>query len=67
MARLSDADIGAWSEASRLNVAGGAANHLDDPRVPAAFTAMGEHLGGAMANLERLVGAGVPATNAAAS
>jgi hypothetical protein len=57
MARTMDPDIGAWVEASRLNPASGAAEHMDDPRVPAAFAAMGEHLGAAMANFERLAAA----------
>ena len=54
MARAMDPHMNAWTEASRLNAAKGAAAHLDDPRVPAAFAAMGEHLGRAMSNLERL-------------
>jgi hypothetical protein len=59
MARAMDPHMSAWSEAARLNPAKGAASHLDDPRVPAAFAAMGEHLGPAMANLERLAAATV--------
>jgi hypothetical protein len=54
MARAMDPQMSAWTEATRLNPARGAAAHLDDPRVPAAFAAMGEHFGPAMTNLERL-------------
>jgi hypothetical protein len=55
MARAMDPHMNAWTEASRLNPGKGAAEHLDDPRVPAAFATIGEHLVPAMANLERLV------------
>ncbi len=59
MARMSESDIAAWNEASRLNPARGAAEHMDDPRVPAAMTAVGANLGAVLGNLERLVGASV--------
>jgi hypothetical protein len=53
VARASDPVLNAWTEATRLNPARGAGEHLDDPRVPAAFASMGEHLGPAMENLAR--------------
>jgi hypothetical protein len=53
-ARTLEPDVGAWAEACRLNPAKGAAEHLDDPRVQDAFKTIGEHLGAAMTNLERL-------------
>ena len=53
-ARTADPVIGPWSEACRLNTAGAASQHLDDPRVTDAFAKMGAHLGAAMANLERM-------------
>ncbi|MHB8463205.1 MAG: NAD(P)-binding protein [Acidimicrobiales bacterium] len=57
MARGSDPTMGAWTEASRLNPARGAADHFDDPRVPVAFASIGANFGAAMTNLERLTGA----------
>jgi hypothetical protein len=57
MARAVEPDLAAWTEASRLNPGRGAADHMDDPRVPAAFASLGAHLEPAMSNLERLVGA----------
>jgi hypothetical protein len=57
MARTMDPHMNGWVEASRLNPAKGAVAHMDDPRVPAAFAAMGEHFAPAMANLERLAAA----------
>jgi len=56
VARGADPEMGAWAEASRLNPARGAADHLDDPRVGEAFATMGQHIGDALANLERLAG-----------
>ena len=56
-ARSSDPALNAWTEASRLNPARGAAGHLDDPRVPTAFESLGANIGAAMTNLERLAGA----------
>jgi hypothetical protein len=53
MMRGADPDVAAWAEQSRLNPARGALNHLDDPRVPAAFEKMGASFGAAMENLER--------------
>jgi hypothetical protein len=59
LARGAEPDVAAWTERCRLNPAGGATDHLDDPRVPAAFATLGEHFGAAMSNLERRVGAPV--------
>lgn len=56
MVRTLDPDLSAWNEACRLNPSKGAAEHLDDPRVPAAFAAIGEHIGAALENLQRLTG-----------
>jgi hypothetical protein len=53
--RGAEPDLAAWDEASRLNPAHGAADHMDDPRVPEAFASLGANLGPAMSNLERLV------------
>jgi hypothetical protein len=53
MARTIESDIAAWTEQSRLNPAGGANDHLDDPRVGESFASMGAHLGAAMQNLEQ--------------
>ena len=55
-ARLAEPDLAAWNEASRLNAARGAGDHLDDPRVPEAFGVIGGHLMEALTNLERLAG-----------
>jgi hypothetical protein len=54
-ARGLEPDLAAWDEACRLNPGRGAANHLDDPRVSAAFATIGAKFGAAMSNLERLV------------
>jgi hypothetical protein len=58
MVRGSDPALSTWTEASRLNPAGGAVAHMDDPRVPAAFEVLGANIGPALANLGRIVGAG---------
>jgi len=55
-ARMSDPDLNAWGDRSRLNPAAAAAAHLDDPRVPEAFTSIATNFAPAMANLERVVG-----------
>ena len=54
-ARGAQPDIAAWTENCRLNPARGAAEHLDDPRVPEAFTSIATNFGAAMENLERRV------------
>jgi hypothetical protein len=59
MARGSEPDLAAWSERCRLNPARGAADHMDDPRVPDAFATLAKNIGPAMANLERRAGAAV--------
>jgi hypothetical protein len=53
VARTGDPDMNAWTESCRLNPARGAAEHLDDPRVPEGFSAMGTHFAAALENLER--------------
>ena len=55
LARGADPDLSAWNEASRLNNARGAAEHLDDPRVADGLSSIVTNIGGAMTNLERLV------------
>jgi hypothetical protein len=54
LARGAEPDLGAWAEATRLNPARGAADHMEDPRIPAAFAVMGANIGAAMANLEKV-------------
>jgi hypothetical protein len=53
MARAAEPDIAAWTERSRLNPAGGAMDHLDDPAIGEAFALMGANVGPALANLEQ--------------
>jgi hypothetical protein len=55
LARGAEPDLAAWTERSHLNPASGASDHLDDPRVPAAFASLGANIGKAMANLENRV------------
>jgi hypothetical protein len=55
IARSAEPDIAAWTERCRLNPARGAVDHLDDPRVQAAFTSLAANLGPAMENLERVL------------
>lgn len=59
VARSAEPDIAAWNESSRLNPGRGAADHLDDPRVPEAFASMAANFEAAMTNLERLATASV--------
>ncbi|HEV3354939.1 MAG TPA: NAD(P)-binding protein [Acidimicrobiales bacterium] len=54
--RTMDPDLNAWNDAARLNPAGAATKHLDDPRVQEAFASMGAKFGAAMANLARQTG-----------
>jgi hypothetical protein len=61
MVRASDPDLNAWNEACRLNPAAGAFNHVDDPRVPEAFAALGTHFMPALENLQRLTASAPPA------
>ena len=59
-ARMLESDISTWNEACRLNPGRGAFDHMDDPRIPAAFASMGANLEPAMNNLARLVGTPSP-------
>lgn len=52
--RSAEPDLQAWTEASRLNPACGAADRMDDPQVVSAMVSLGEHYGPAMSNLARL-------------
>ncbi|HEX7168719.1 MAG TPA: NAD(P)-binding protein [Acidimicrobiales bacterium] len=54
LARSAEPDLAAWTEGCRLNPSRGALDHLDDPRVPAAFASLGSNIGAAMANLSRI-------------
>jgi hypothetical protein len=54
MVRGSDPALSTWAEASRLNPIAGVMNHMDDPRVPAAFETLGANIGPALANLARV-------------
>jgi hypothetical protein len=56
IARSAEPELAAWTERCRLNPARGAADHLDDPRVPDAFASLATNIGPAMQNLERLLG-----------
>ena len=56
LARDAEPEPAAWTGRSRLNPAKGASDHLDDPRVPAAFASLGANIGAAMTNLERRAG-----------
>jgi hypothetical protein len=55
--RSAEPDLNAWNDACRLNPARGIGDHLDDPQVLAALVSLGENIGPAMSNLERLVAA----------
>jgi hypothetical protein len=50
----SDPDIAPWMERSRLNLARGISEHLDDPRMLSSLGRYTAHLEPALANLERL-------------
>jgi hypothetical protein len=52
--RSAEPDLDAWNNASRLNPGRGVGDHLDDPRILAAFDMLGAHFGPAMSKLERL-------------
>jgi NAD(P)-binding Rossmann-like domain len=54
MARGAEPDLAAWTEKCRLNPARGAADHLDDPQLQAAFAALVTNTGPAIRNLEQL-------------
>jgi hypothetical protein len=53
---MSDPDLSAWNEQSRLNPGAAAGAHLDDPRVTEAFTSIATNFAPAIANLQRFVG-----------
>ena len=50
-ARRAEQDIGAWTEACRLNPAAGARSRADEPDVASARTSMAKNFGPAMVNL----------------
>jgi hypothetical protein len=56
MARSAEPDLAGWNDRSRLNPARGAPDHVDDPRVAEAFTALAASIGPAMRNLEQRLG-----------
>jgi hypothetical protein len=63
VARAADPAVSEWTDASRLNPSKGATDHLDDPRVPAAFEAIVGNIGAALTNLARRTGNGVGGTS----
>lgn len=56
-ARGAERDIGAWTEACRLNPAAGAMSRLEQPDIANAMTSIAKNIGPAMANLANRVGA----------
>ncbi len=52
VARAADGDVAAWNHASRLNPASAAAEHMDDPVVAEARSAIRTHTQAALQNLE---------------
>jgi hypothetical protein len=54
LARGAEPDLGPWTDQSRLNPARGAADHLDDPVVADAFTAIVTNTDAALVNLAAL-------------
>ncbi len=61
-ARFGEPDIAAWNNSCRLNPGRGAAARMDDPKIASLFGELFPKIGLARSNLERLVGAGEPAT-----
>jgi len=55
-ARAVEADLSTWDASCRLNPAAAVTDHLDDPRVTEAFTAIGANLQAAMSNLTERLG-----------
>jgi hypothetical protein len=53
VARARHEEVGPWSAASRLNPAGAALDHVDDPDVAESLAFMIEHTREALENLER--------------
>jgi putative NAD(P)-binding protein len=60
LARGAEPDFATWSDVVRLNPAGGAGSRADDPEVANALALMGESIGPAMENFERVLGRGGP-------
>jgi hypothetical protein len=56
LARGGEPDLGAWTDACRLNPARGAADRIDEPRVAAAFTSLVTNTEPALRNLAALAG-----------
>jgi hypothetical protein len=54
VARGAAPDVGSWTDQCRLNPARGAADHLDDPEVEAAFTSLVINTDAALSNLAAL-------------
>jgi hypothetical protein len=54
LARGAAPDVGSWTDRCRLNPARGAADHLDDPEVEAAFTSLVINTDAALSNLAAL-------------
>jgi hypothetical protein len=54
LARGGEPDLGPWTDQCRLNPARGAADHLDDPAVEAAFIALVNNTEAALGNLASL-------------
>lgn len=55
VARVGDADLGAWTERSRLNMTRGGMERMDDPIIGPAVMKIGMNFGPAMENLGRLL------------
>jgi hypothetical protein len=53
LARGAEPELVAWTERARLNTARAASDHLDDPRIPAAFASLAANINAAMTNLKR--------------
>jgi hypothetical protein len=54
LARGAEPDLGSWTDRCRLNPARGAADHLDEPDVEAAFTSLINNTDAALRNLAAL-------------
>ena len=62
VARMRHELVGPWNAVSRLNPAAALLEHTDNPDVVRSLTSVMEHTRDALANLKRLAGAPVPAT-----
>ncbi|HSV41289.1 MAG TPA: NAD(P)-binding protein [Nocardioidaceae bacterium] len=60
--RDAEPDLAAWTNESRLNPSKGVRDHIDEAQVLDALGSLGQHVGPALANLERLKGADTVAT-----